>query len=162
MKKNIYTLLILLSFYTAQSQNKLNIEFKEIGYGLTSSEVLVEQKLENSPSQKHLTTDFSANLKKQTDSIPAKIGTQFAIVYKLKAKNSGLIPVNIVWKYPKGMKDNNGKELTETSYVIQKETNIETYSNYTLEGDNELIKGTWTFQMFIGEKILYEKEFYLY
>jgi hypothetical protein len=164
MKKSLITLSIILGCIVVhgQTKSKLEINFNEIAYGLTSAVVLAKQELETSPSQSHLTMGFDANLTKQTDSIPAKIGTQFAIIYKLESNKDKLIPVTIVWKYPEGMKDNKGKELTETRYGIRKETNIEEYSNYTLEGENELAIGVWTFQMYYGNNLLYERDFYLY
>ena len=60
------------------------------------------------------------------------------------------------------MKNNNGNELLETIYRIQKETNVEEYSNYTLEAKNELVTGAWTFQMFYKNTLLYERNFHLY
>lgn len=159
MNINIITLVILIACFSSYSQE---IKFKEIGYGITTGgEIIIKHKLKDSPSKLHNTIDNS-DLKIKTDSIPAKIGVQFGVFYKLKSKKDILVPVNIIWSYPKGMTDYNGTKITETSYTIEKDTNYKTFSSYTLEGEYELVKGTWTFQMYhLGQKI-YQKEFYLY
>jgi hypothetical protein len=122
----------------------------------------MQQSLSSSPNKKLNTTDFGLELIKTTDSIPAQIGVQFAIMYRLNSKKNKTIPVNIIWVYPKGMTDVNGLEISETSYIIKKKTNIYEYSNYTLENECEVVKGKWVFKMIIDNEQVYEKYFYLY
>ena len=159
--KSFFTicLSIVISLTFAQRNNK--VKFLELSYGITKSEILSKKHLENSPSGNHLVT-HSTTIIEKTDSIPALLGNQFAIVYKLKHKKTRNVDVNIFWKYPAGMKDVNGRNITETSYVVKKCTNSETNSNYTFETENELVKGVWTFLMKVDGEIIYEKEFYLF
>jgi len=158
MNRNLIIIIVTLSFISGYSQK---VKFKELGYGLISSEPISKQKLKNSPSKLHTTINHTGLIKK-TDSIPVEIGAQFAVFYKLKFKKDTLIPVNIIWTYPEGMKDTKGNKIKETSYFTEKDTNFKTFSSYTIEGENELVKGNWIFQMFYLNKKLYQKEFYLY
>lgn len=149
--------LILLSF----TQKKVKVKFEELGYGITKSKGIIKNELNNSPRGNHLTFGES-KIVKVTDSIPAELGNQFGIFYKLHSKKNKDLKVNIIWTYPNGMTDLNGKQISETSYFINKTTNIESFSNYTLEGENELVKGIWTFTMKLDNKTIYVKDFYLY
>lgn len=158
MNKNLLTIITFLIFISGYSQK---VKFKELGYGLISSEPISKQILKNSPSKLHTTTSHTGIIKK-TDSIPIEIGAQFAVFYKLKFKKDTLIPLNIIWSYPEGMKDTKGNVIKETSYITDKDTNYKTFSSYTLEGENELVKGTRVFKMYYLGKELYQKEFYLY
>jgi len=158
VNRNLIIIITILLFISGYSQE---VKLKELGYGLISSEPISKQILKNSPSKLHTTTSHSKLIKK-TDSIPVKLGTQFAVFYKLKFKKDTLIPINIIWSYPEGMKDTKGNVIKETSYITEKDTNYKTFSSYTLEGENELVKGIWAFKMYYLGKELYQKEFYLY
>lgn len=161
--KNIYlTLFIALFFNFSYGQKNNKVKFIEKGYGITSSRIVRKIESKNSPSANRLITENAANFVEKTDSIPTQIGTQFAIAYKLKAKKMNAIPVTIVWTYPEGMTDAKGNPLKETKYAVLKYNKTSTFSNYTLEAENELVKGTWTFQIFFGDQLLYERPFYLF
>ncbi|MFN3403504.1 MAG: DUF3859 domain-containing protein [Cytophagaceae bacterium] len=143
----------------AQTSNSLQV--KELNYGKSTVQKLYETKMKKSPSGHHNITAEKLNIVKRTDTIEAKIGEQFGIEYELISKKNETIKIQITWLFPEGMKDQNGKEIRKLTYEIPKNTNEYTYSNYTLEDENEVVKGQWVFIISKGGKELYRKSFWL-
>ncbi|MEI7597528.1 MAG: DUF3859 domain-containing protein [Bacteroidota bacterium] len=155
--KKLFLLLIILPALTGCKI--MNI--KELNYGQSNAAILYKEKLPNSPSNNHNTTDFKLNIIKRTDTIAAKIGNQFGVEYKIINDENFSDMFQITWIFPKGMCDINGKPLKKITYDTVKLTNEYSYSNYTLETDNELVKGKWTFVLSYKGRKLYEKSFIL-
>lgn len=152
----LFATIISLNVY---SQNTYGI--KEINFGESIAKKLYEEKLRKSPSGHHNTTDWSLYITKRTDTIKAELGKQFGIEYQVINNKNEITDIQITWVYPKGMKDQHGKPLDKTTYSITKETNSYTYSNYTLETENEVVKGEWIFIISKNGKELYRKRFFL-
>jgi hypothetical protein len=162
MKKTLIALLFIstLSCVSKKAIKKEVLSITEIGYGLSSAKILSEKELKNSPSGKHLTTDYILNIIEKTDSIKTIDKAQFGVEYIVNSSVKKNVEITIVWKYPKGMKNIYGKEISETIYPIEKLTNEYTYSNFTLE-KLECIKGIWIFEIYHKSNKLYSKKFYL-
>lgn len=142
-------------------EGNLTVNFELTGYGITSSKAIATNSLKSSPSGVQNMTSYTKFIE-ATDSIPATIDTEFGVFYKFNSNKDITIPVTILWQYPDGMKGINGNTIRETKYTIHKETNFEHFSSYTLEEENELVKGDWIFAMIVNEKVIYKKVFHLY
>lgn len=151
---------ILISF-SVFAQNSTNVKVKELNYGKSKVEKLYETKMKKSPSAHHNTTADKLYIIKKTDTIEAKLGEQIGIEYKLISDKTEIISIDITWIFPEGMKDQNGKVIKKLTYESLKVTNEYTYSNYTLEGENEIVKGKWFFIISKSGKELYRKSFLL-
>jgi hypothetical protein len=153
--------LILICVVIHSCSTAKKVRFEEINYGISASEVISREPKNNSPSGYHLEMDSTLNITKRTDTVETKLGAQFGIEYKLISSAPMEIPVQITWTFPQGMKDINGKEIKQTKRLTTKMTNEYNFSNYMLEGENELVKGDWVFEMRYKDKRLYKKTFYL-
>lgn len=136
------------------------IEFKEINFGLFETQNIHIEKMLDSPSG-NLVLSNSHRLLKKTDKIPVIIGQKFGIEYKIEAVDSKIITVEKVWIFPKEIIDDKGKVFKEVRYNAKTLTNYETYTDYNLEKNFEVVKGDWTFQMFYNGHKIYEKIFHL-
>lgn len=163
MKKTLVYVLACVIILTASSAiYKQNIEltFKEIDFGICKTEHVYDIKSKKSPTGQQSFTD-KFTLIKQTDKIPAIIGQNFGVQYRIESNVTKDILVEQVWIFPKEMIDDNGKKFKEIRYMIKKPTNLTTYSTYCLEKDYEVVKGTWVFQMFYKGEKLHERTFYV-
>jgi hypothetical protein len=143
------------------AQNQGDLKVKEINYGESNAQKLYESKMKKSPSGHHNIASDELNIIKRTDTIKAEVGAQFGVEYEVISPKNELVAVQITWLFPDGMKNQNGKNVKEMSYDVSKVTNTYTYSNYTLEGENEVVRGQWVFIISKDGKELYRKIFFL-
>ncbi|WP_028980574.1 DUF3859 domain-containing protein [Sporocytophaga myxococcoides] len=154
-------ILALINPQTIIAQGEKVLKVREINYGESRTEKQYESKMKNSPSGHHNTTSYQLQITERTDTINAKLGAQFGIEYELISNQKENTIIQITWIFPDGMKDQKGKTLKELTYNAPKVTNSYTYSNYTLEGENEVVKGQWIFIISKDGKELYRKIFFL-
>lgn len=164
MKRILILTLIVLGFgraYQSIAQNKEALKVKEINYGPSFAQKLYADKMKKSPSGNHNITTEKLIINKTTDTVQAVVGAQFGIEYELISKKNEIVDIEITWLFPDGMSDLKGKKIKKLTYTTPKETNSYTYSNYTLEGENEVVKGEWVFIISKGGKELYRRKFIL-
>jgi len=154
-------LLALVKTYDSSAQNKNEIKVKEINYGPSSVAKLYSDKMKRSPSGNHNITAEKLSILKRTDTAQAVVGAQFGIEYELISEKNEETDIEITWLFPDGMTDLKGKKMQKLTYTTSKLTNSYTYSNYTLEGENEVVKGEWVFIISKGGKELYRRNFFL-
>ena len=162
--KNTFLILIILFLFSCKTKittDSSTVKIKELSYGTSSSKILTTEHLKNSPSGNHIVSDYKLNIIKKSDDVEAKIGVQFGSEYIIYAKENKPIELTIKWTYPKGVTDKMGKELFETKYNIIKMTNEYSYSNFTIEDKNELVKGDWILEIFTDNSKLYKRVFHL-
>lgn len=153
--------LALIKSDIINAQNKKALMVKEINYGESYAEKVYRTTMKNSPSGTHNVSSEELKIIKRTDTIKAVLGAQFGVEYELLSKKNELTDIEITWIFPSGMTDQKGNPIPELKYSTTKITNAYTYSNYTLEGENEVVKGTWTFIISKKGKELYRKNFFL-
>lgn len=156
-----FLVIILLGCDTAKRTIKvMEVDFKELKYGICETEAIYSEKMTSSPSGKR-TYSSGFKLLEQTERVPAILGQKFGIEYEITSSFTGEITVEQVWIFPTKIRDENGGEFKEVRYKIDKSTNERTYSTYTLEKDYEVVKGEWTYQMYFNGKRIHERKFYL-
>lgn len=157
----LITACLCLSSCIIRKQAAVDISIKELNYGPGDAKILATQKLENSPSEEHLTTDYKLHILRRTDTIDAKLGAQFGVEFITRCRTDKPHVITTVWKYPKGMKNNKGETISETSYETLRPVNVYDYTGYTLTEPNEVVKGLWTLELYYQSKLLYSRSFYL-
>lgn len=162
---SLFTALIFLNSTFAQtiieSKNFGKLEFFEIKYGVAQVVRGTIDEMKNSPTGSHgWLQDFE--ITKITDSVPAELKANFGVQYIVTAKDTIEIEVEIEWIFPKKMTNDEGKKFKSIKYKTQRPTNIESASSYSLDKAFELIKGNWTVNIYIENKMVNTKTFVLY
>jgi hypothetical protein len=139
------------------SSNKVKFKFDELNYGMpTATEEFKIQSM--SPSGEH-TFSSEYKLDNQTDTVIGKLGNRFGVQYILKSKVDTKVPITQIWIFPEQMINEKGESFDKLEYTIEKPTNDSRWSTYKFDKDFEIIKGQWIFQVFYGDKKLYERTF---
>ena len=138
--------------------NNTKVEFKKKKYGLYESEIVGIVEDENTPMGYSNAVDNVVHVKKTTK-IPAQLGVEFGTEWETKSKEDGFIQVERVWIFPRPMINYNGESFSEirtTEYIMA--NGGHEFSGYSFEKEFEIIKGTWTYQVFYnGKKVLEQK-----
>jgi hypothetical protein len=165
--KIISMLLALLLSQAAFSQTTINsklygvLEFKELDYGLAKVSGETTEQLSNSPTGSHgWLKDFE--IINKTDSIQAVQKANFGVVYIVNAKDTVDIDVVIEWIYPKKITNEKGEKYKSIKYTTKRPTNIPSASSYSLDEPYELVKGKWQMNIYIENKRVCSKTFFLY
>ena len=99
-------------------------------------------------------------LKKNTNEIPAKIGTRFGFNYVIAGEPDGEdVSLKKIIKYPKPGLIFNNKTIMEDTFNIDVKLNEINYSGFIFEYKEELIPGIWTIEYFHKERRILQKEF---
>jgi hypothetical protein len=99
-------------------------------------------------------------LVQQTTTVPAKIGTSFAVRYRKVGGAS--VKLRIVLHYPlPGLRKpaTGNTRLLDEYYEQYRMGKADNYTGYTLENDWELVPGTWTFEIWQDDRKLAEQSF---
>jgi hypothetical protein len=100
----------------------------------------------------------------KTTSITARRGVGFGIEYRLLGEPKGAkVPLRSVTIFPAGglRSPKTGQTFDRNEYIEDKEIGALLLKGYTLDDDWEVVPGTWTFQVWFGDKLLAEKSFTL-
>lgn len=162
MNKLFLMLLFFVLQCTSYAQtNGTPVKFKEISYGYYTSQTVEKEQMDNMPAGGH-TVVKNQVLVKQTDKIPAKIGTEFGTVYQLKGRSKDSVQLDIEWIYPHEItdpqKNASFKSIKYSLYVPGNATNGSTYS---LEEPFEIVTGEWQLNIYGQGELLYSKKFML-
>lgn len=97
-----------------------------------------------------------------TDQVPAEIGVQFGMIYRVKGTPGGVhVPITRIWVLPEpGMQAPGAAEprnrIERTEDVLIGDTN---FASYGFDEPWELIPGTWLLEFWIGQQKLGQMEF---
>ncbi len=100
----------------------------------------------------------------ETTSVPARRDVGFGFEYRIVGEPKGAkVPIRSVTIFPEGGVRNpkTGKTFLRSEYVGDKAIGELILKGYTLDSDWEIVPGTWTFQVWFGDKLLAEKVFTL-
>ncbi len=137
------------------------LEFAEIKYGVAQVVKGTIEEMKNSPTGIHgWLKDFE--ITRITDSVPAELNANFGVQYIVMAKDTVEIEVEIEWLFPKKMTNDEGEKFKSIRYKTRRPTNIESASSYSLDKPFELIKGNWTENFYIENKLVHTRTFILY
>jgi hypothetical protein len=152
---------ISLAQTTIDSKSNGMLQFVELDHGTAEVVDGKVEKLTSSPTGTHgWLADFV--ITKVTDSVHLAIKTNFGVVYQVKAKDTVDIDVIIEWIYPVIITNEEGKKFKSIKYTTHRPTNIPSASSYSLDAPYELVKGDWKLNMYIEDKLMYTKIFFLY
>lgn len=143
-------------------QTDLPFKFSEESYGIYSSHTAELEKLEALPNFDHKVVDKQV-LVKQTDRVPAKKGLEFCVDYKLISAAKDTMHLQLEWIYPHAITDPQKKSTFKSiKYPIKLPLNETNGSTYSLDNEYEVVKGTWQFNIYYDDKIIYTRKFELY
>lgn len=114
--------------------------------------------MKNSPSGK-LLVGGAANLVKQTDKIPAKIGVKFGFRFSLSDKEKKR-NLKFVYLFPKIKNPQTGQVSNRFEFSGRYNGDgvlVGVFNDFSDPWD--LVPGEWTFQVFDGDRMLVEKKF---
>jgi hypothetical protein len=97
---------------------------------------------------------YNAIVDKKTDTIEAKIGNRFGVIYVLKDYSHSTQQIRIEWEFPEEVKG-----VKTLSYYVTSKIFSKTFSLYTFEDKEELVKGKWQLRMYHKNKLLLIKDF---
>ncbi len=100
----------------------------------------------------------------KTTSAPARTGIGFGFEYRLNgAPNGAKVPIRNVTIFPPGGVRNpkTGETFERSEYVSDKTIGEVSLKGYSLDDDWEVVPGTWTHQIWFGDRMLAEKSFTL-
>ena len=144
--------------------NKPVVNTRIINYGIYQSQ-MIEKIISEEMTSGGLGLREDVELLKQTDRIPAEIGTRFGFKYIIEGENIPKeIKVTFVWNFPEtGLKDPETNQLSKQDQVTAiVKTNKELYIDYGFDYEWELVLGTWIFQIKEGDNVLATKTFEVY
>ena len=164
--KRIELLLVMFLFVkmaaaqnTVESKTNGLLEFVELDHGLAKVSGGKDDSLASKVSHRWL-EDFV--IVKVTDSILAEMNANFGEVYIVKAKDTVNIDVVIEWIYPKKITNNKGERFNKIKYTTKRPTNIPSASSYNIDTPFELVKGNWTMNIYLENKKVFTRTFFLY
>jgi len=144
--------------------NKPELKTRIMNYGIYQSQIN-ERVLEEGMVSGGLHLREEITLVKQTDRIPAEIGTRFGFKYIIEGENIPEdIKVTFVWNFPEtGLKDPETNKLSiQDQVTFNVKTNKELYIDYGFDYTWECVTGNWTFQIKQGDTILAAQTFEVY
>ncbi|MDR3681640.1 MAG: DUF3859 domain-containing protein [Flavipsychrobacter sp.] len=140
---------------------KEGIKFHEVEYGIGTEENarILPDSLD--PTGKSMQGD-AFYITAKTDTIPAKIGTEFGVKFNVEATAPDDIELTKIWLFPQSLTNpvthKQYDRLIKTLWLTQSRT---TYTTYKLEDSFELVKGDWKLRIYYKHHLLYSKHFWI-
>ena len=161
--RNLY--LQFIHFFTSKKSykqtNQIDVLFIEKNYGIYKSATLEKDAIIGTTMIEHSVLG-NINLIEKTERIKAEKGIEFGVEYILKSNDTATIKLQIEWKFPKEILDPaKNIKLKRINYAIALPTNFVNNSNYTLDNDFEVIKGSWQLIIRHKKKVVYTRKFIL-
>ena len=110
------------------------------------------------------TTDELANVKlvSSTTTIPARIGTRFGIRYRVVGSpNRASVKMTAIIHFPREglLNPKTGKRIFRDVTTWTRNMGAETYNGFGFDEEWELVPGTWTYEIWYGDRKLAEQSF---
>lgn len=132
-----------------------------LSYGLFESKVAeTENRPDTATGKRDIVADFK--LLKQTDTIVAKIGTEFGIEFRVSGFPAGQkdVMVTVVTRFPPpGLTNAKGERLTQDKSNVRVVPGRREYEGYGFEEKWELAAGEWVFEVYFQDRKLAERRF---
>jgi len=153
-----YLLLAVLSV-AAQAQEVQRVEISDAG--IYKSRVTGREEAPGTPAgYRNVVTDIE--LQQRTTTVPAKLGIEFGFRYSIIGKPDGAaVRLKIISHYPSpGLRNpKTGNTTVRGEYSVERKLGEQSWKSYLFEDDWELVPGTWTFEIWQGERKLAEQSF---
>lgn len=162
MKKRILLSVVVVFFcaFPFSLKGSVKVEGIEIlEYGIYKAKAK-EKVTADSTAEGTWTVIEEIELVAQTDSIPAKVGTQFGFWFVVNGEPKGeKISLTFVNRLP-GLKNPNTDEVVfQEKYKNIVSIGERSFKGYVFDFEWEAVPGKWTFQIFYEDKKLAEKTF---
>jgi hypothetical protein len=155
----IFFLILLFSCGTVKNK-KNDITLTEVNYGLYKGKNLYNRNNKKSPSGVDIVSKNNGFYEK-TNKVPLKFGISFGSEFILNSSSNKIIKIETVWKYPKKIKNDEGKYFSELRKTSSKRTNEKKWTGYVINRDYEMVKGKWVLEIYHDNKRLYKKKFFV-
>jgi len=153
-----YLLLVLMSA-AAQAEDVQRIEIYDVG--IYKSQITGHEEAPGTPAgYRNVVTGIE--LQQRTTTIPATSGTEFGFRYAIIGNPEGAaVNLRMVSHYPSpGLRNpKTGNAIMRGEYSVERKLGDKSWKSYLLEDDWELVPGTWTFEIWQGERKLAEQSF---
>jgi hypothetical protein len=109
---------------------------------------------------RHTVGDIS--LVSTTTTIPARIGVHFGFYFTVTGAPSGTsVPIRYINRFPSAGLANpaTGESTHQEEYTQDQSIGGSTYKGWSFDHDYELVPGTWTFEIWYGDRKLGEQSF---
>jgi hypothetical protein len=150
----------VFSQYNNNPEKKQLYQFVLLAHGLSASKTPVTHKKDSSAWGDGPYQFFKVI--QTTDSVPAKLNTVFGIEYKLTGIDNPDVHYTEEWLYPSPLKESDGRKYASYKTNGTISVNKNNSCSYVLEKPNELLKGTWTLNLYIEGKLLFSHKFIVY
>lgn len=138
------------------------VQFEELAFGLAARTENTDriEAADLPTGQRNIANNLE--FVQSTDSIQLQPKGSFGIMYMLKAADSVDIKVDVEWIFPKKMVDKEGNKYKSIRYTTTKPTNTELGNTFTLDEAYEMIEGKWTLNLYVDNKKLFSRSFFVY
>ncbi len=149
---------VLVTLGSAQAQTVQRIEIVESGIFTAHQDRKVE-----APGTAVCTTNIVSDVQlvQETATIPARIGVRFGFRYRVVGKGRGTVTLTKVNRLPApGLRNPDTGNVTITERTTIEAAIGETrYTGYSFDHDWEFVPGTWTFELWQGDRKLTSRSF---
>lgn len=149
--------LVMSVISAAKAQQVTSIEITE--YGIYTADVTGSQQ-----STSGISRNTVGNIRHAitTTAVPAQIGVHFGFRYRVNGNPpGGKVEIKKVTIFPPaGLKSPKSPQpVQKTEYTLARSIASTSYTDYSFDDDWELVPGTWTIQLWHGDRKLAEKVF---
>jgi hypothetical protein len=157
----VFILIFLYPLFSLSQASYTGIDVVEKSHGLYEVEISGKIKAENTLTQASNTVS-KEKLLLTTDTIAADLGKTFGMEFTIRTANTVIIPLKIVWEFPKPMKNPYNQKVYKTSEMEEVVmTNQPDFHSYTLEYDYEFVEGLWGFKIYYNNVEIYSHYFWV-
>jgi hypothetical protein len=151
----VFILMSALNLWAADIQS---VEI--IKYGTYKSEIL---RHEDAPKAAIGSKTVSRNIVylQTTDKIAATSGISFGFDYIIHGTGDDLVEITVKYLHPPMTNPKTGKVFTSQEISSTKKMGVKNSIGYRFAEEWEIVPGTWTIQLFYGDKKIAEKIFYI-
>ena len=161
MRRSLFVLALVAFAAPVQAQEVTVERVEVIDTGIFSLVLGEETDDPNLPGEKIVSVD-SAEIVKSTTTVPARIGLEFGIAYRIIGEPEGSdVALGFHFEYPEpGLADPEiDSPLLVSDFTRQRTIGKTEYTGFGFENDWELVPGTWTFAIRHEGETLAERTF---
>jgi hypothetical protein len=116
-----------------------------------------------SPSGRRWATSAPPTPVTETDRIPARLGVRFGVGFTIRGTPAGQeVEGRRVWRFPPMTNPATGITLSRSTNAINCRLGEPCFSGQFLANEFELVPGTWSVEIWVGDTKLLEQSFTLY
>lgn len=155
----LVSLVLLTTFLgVANAQTVQHIDVTEVGIYQTTT-----TKVTNTPGTASGTTATVTDVKllKATTTVPARLHAEFGFRYRIVGRKKGAVTLKMVTLIPRpGIRNpDSGKTTVRNEFTQEKDIGVLHYRSYGMDNQWEIVPGTWTLEIWDGDRKLVSQSF---